>query len=257
MIKFDNASHQGFEQVISAFLEIVTRPPPRSSTTPTAPPRHRGVADPPAGRKRLENKLRFLSRYDTVFLIDDSDSMGSYEDEDDPDNTLWKQTRDIFLRLIPLAIQHDRDGVDIRFLNTTWYNEKNVKLAQRIEYLFNQVQPDGTTPIGFELEGFLKGYLRELEKDYNLKPLNLIVITDGAPDDWDVMEKAIVSAAKKVQELGARDRQIGIQFVQIGNEEEATRFLKRLDDDLGINNQTLDVSIAHTIHLPLYKPHYR
>ncbi|KAH0544769.1 hypothetical protein FGG08_001136 [Glutinoglossum americanum] len=240
MVKFASSSHQGFDQVISALLEIMTRPPPRLVVAP-AISRPARIHDPHAGRKRLENKLRFLSKYDTVFMIDDSTSMGSWEDENDPTNTYWTQTRDIFLKLVPLAIQHDRDGIDIQFLNATWYNEENVKWKARVEYLFNEVQPDGTTPIGFELEGYLKNYLRRLEKDMDLKPLNLIVITDGAPDDYEEMEKAIVGAAQKVQQLGARDRQIGIQFVQIGNEDEATKFLKRLDDDLGRNNKTLDI----------------
>ncbi|KAH0553125.1 hypothetical protein GP486_006688, partial [Trichoglossum hirsutum] len=263
MVKFSTSIHRGFERIISAFLEIVTRPPPRPvtpepaiariaitadttnttnnavTTTTSIAPRPR-ASDPHAGRKRLEDKLRFLSKYDTVFFIDDSDSMGSYEDLNDPENTLWKQTRDIFLKLVPLALKHDRDGVDIRFLNTTWYNENNVKWESRIEYLFGQVQPDGSTPIGFELDRFLRNYLRRLERDLDIKPLNLIVLTDGEPDDWPLMEKAIVGAARRVQELGALDRQIGIQFVQVGNEPEATRFLKRLDDDLGINNETLD-----------------
>ena len=237
MVKFASVSQQGFEQVISAFIEIATRPPPRSRTQKK-----------PSSRRQIENKLKFLSKFDTVFFIDDSGSMGSWVDSEDDSYTRWDQTRDIFMRLVPIALQYDKDGIDIRFLNATDLSQRNITSAARVQYLFSEVEPDGDTPIGFELEGFLKDYLRKLERSYRdgdeeeVKPLNLIILTDGEPDDMELLDRAIVGAARKIQELGARDRQIGIQFVQIGEEDEATRFLKRLDDDLGIKNQTLDVS---------------
>ncbi|KAI9777255.1 MAG: hypothetical protein M1839_008985 [Geoglossum umbratile] len=234
MIKFASASQQGFEQVVSAFVEIATRPPSRPKTQKQ-----------PCSRKPLENKLKFLSKYDTVFFIDDSGSMGSRVGPEDDSHTRWDQAREIFMRLVPLALQYDRDGIDIHFLNTTEFSQQNITSTTRVQYLFSEVEPDGDTPIGFELEGFLKDYLRKLERSYKgeerVKPLNLIILTDGEPDDLELLDRVIVNAARKIQELGARDRQIGIQFVQIGDEDEATRFLKRLDDDLGIKNQTLDI----------------
>ena len=63
-----------------------------------------------------------------------------------------------------------------------------------------------------------------------LKPLNLIVLTDGVPSD-DV-ESVLISAAKKLDKLDAPPYQVGVQFFQVGNEEGAKEALEELDDEL-------------------------
>ena len=62
------------------------------------------------------------------------------------------------------------------------------------------------------------------------KPLNIIVLTDGEPSD-DV-ESVIIAAARRLDRLDAPAWQVGIQFFQIGQDEQARRHLKRLDDEL-------------------------
>jgi hypothetical protein len=63
-----------------------------------------------------------------------------------------------------------------------------------------------------------------------VKPLNLIVITDGEPSD-DV-EAPLISCAKKLDKLDAPAWQIGIQFFQVGRDEGARAHLRALDDEL-------------------------
>ena len=168
--------------------------------------------------------------------------MGSWVDGD-PHYTYWHLTRDIFMKLVPLAIKYDRDGIDIKFLNATDFGADNVTQTSRVQYLFSQVEPaGGGTPIGYELDGILRDYLREYEQNPRKLPLNLIVLTDGEPDDYDEVEGAIVYAASRIKELRARNRQIGIQFVQIGDDDAATDFLRKLDDELGAKQNVLDVS---------------
>ena len=90
----------------------------------------------------------------------------------------------------------------------------------------------GGTPTGSRLNGILKPYLRRVEQSgvEAVKPLNIIVITDGVPSD-DV-ETVIINAAKKLDKWDAPGWQVGIQFFQVGNEEGAAAALKELDDDL-------------------------
>merc|ERR1711977_234166 len=71
---------------------------------------------------------------------------------------------------------------------------------------------------------------REIAAGRELKPLNLIVLTDGVPSD-DV-ESVLLSAAKKLDKLEAPPFQIGVQFFQVGNEEGAKEALEELDDGL-------------------------
>jgi hypothetical protein len=63
-----------------------------------------------------------------------------------------------------------------------------------------------------------------------MKPLNLIALTDGVPSD-DV-ESVLLSAAKKLDKLDAPPYQVGVQFFQVGNEEGAKEALEELDDGL-------------------------
>ena len=64
----------------------------------------------------------------------------------------------------------------------------------------------------------------------HVKPLNVIVITDGVPTD-DV-ESTILNVCKKLEAVDAVPWQIGIQFFQVGEEMGAREHLKELDDEL-------------------------
>jgi hypothetical protein len=78
-------------------------------------------------------------------------------------------------------------------------------------------------------------YLRNLmryKKNKKIKPLNVIVITDGEPTDPDRLEKNIVRCARELDAMGANDRQIGVQFFQVGSDEAATESLEELDNAL-------------------------
>lgn len=64
----------------------------------------------------------------------------------------------------------------------------------------------------------------------SVKPMNIIVITDGAPSD-DV-ESVLVNAARKLDKMDAEPWQLGVQFVQVGAEQGAREHLEGLDDEL-------------------------
>ena len=94
------------------------------------------------------------------------------------------------------------------------------------------MRPWGGTPTGTRLNQLLKPYLQSLKTKGcdNVRPLNVIVITDGAASD-DV-ESVVISAARKLEALEAPAWQVGIQFVQVGNEHGARQALAELDDEL-------------------------
>lgn len=87
------------------------------------------------------------------------------------------------------------------------------------------VAPRGETPTGRRLGQILKPYLDRLaslvardgtaSSETLLKPLNIIVITDGVPTD-DV-ESVIVSAGRTLDRLNAQSWQVGIAFGPAGH----------------------------------------
>ena len=93
------------------------------------------------------------------------------------------------------------------------------------------MHPRGGTPTGTRLNAILKPYLARVERDGDaVKPLNIIVITDGVPSD-DV-ESVVIRAAKKLDAADVPAWQVGVQFFQVGEESGASEMLRSLDDDI-------------------------
>jgi len=179
----------------------------------------------------VDDPYAFLTSFDTVFLIDDSGSMAGAR---------WRETSEALETITPICVAHDEDGIDIHFLNAQAHNAYNVTSPARVRQIFSQVRPGGGTPTGQRLQRLLKEYLtRYAARPEGTKPMNLICITDGAPSD-DV-ESPLIAAANKLDRLDAPAWQVGVQFFQVGREEEARRHLQVLDDELGEISGNLDL----------------
>lgn len=148
----------------------------------------------------------------------------------------WQEVAAVLETVTPICTLWDADGVDIHFLNTQ-DNKRfmNVTTAAAVQQIFREVSPHGSTPTGKRLTAIMTPYLQELLKCKATgaelpKPMNIIVITDGAPTDDP--ESVIAQAAKKLDNINAPSWQIGIQFFQVGRDQAAAEALKDLDDNL-------------------------
>ncbi|RPD66878.1 hypothetical protein L226DRAFT_529278 [Lentinus tigrinus ALCF2SS1-7] len=181
----------------------------------------------PLRQESYEDALTQLKKYDTILLVDDSGSMAYHG--------RWEEARRALSKLADLAARWDQDGLDIYFLN----NETvltNCKESNSVLRLFDAVQPDGITPIGEKLDTLLNDYLDQVDeakksKRQLPKPVNILVLTDGTPTDDPY--SVIQHAAKRMDKAHYPLSQVGIQFVQIGNDKSATQYLRKLDDKLG------------------------
>lgn len=144
----------------------------------------------------------------------------------------WRETASALESITPLCVAHDADGIDLYFLNTPSSSfHHNISSAATVREVFSTVRPGGGTPTGQKLNAILRPYLQRCERDLDgTKPLNLIVITDGEPSD-DV-ESPLIAAAKRLDKLDAPAWQVGVQFFQVGRDEDASRHLRQLDDEL-------------------------
>lgn len=155
----------------------------------------------------------------------------------------WREVAEALRSITPICTAHDSDGIDLYFLNhrsgTSSSDSKakdgyyNINNAETVENLFRDVRPYGITPTGGRLQSILKPYIASIENAHDIdsvKPVNIIVITDGRPTDDP--ESIIVQHARKLDQLEAPPHQVGIQFFQVGNDRGATEALRELDDDL-------------------------
>ncbi|KAG8755451.1 hypothetical protein FRC14_004033 [Serendipita sp. 396] len=208
-------------------------PPPNNPPTNSSP-NNRATYNPrsPSRRASVEDPLLQLIKYDTVIIVDDSSSMAG---------PLWFEAREALSGLSDLAGKYDTDGIDVHFLNSSLVGN-GLRNAQEVKRLFDSVVPDGITPTGEKLEALLLDYLLRLETAKQqadagdpsalaaVKPVNYLVITDGAPSDDP--ETVIVTAARRLDAGKFPITQVGIQFVQIGSDPSAAEILRELDDDL-------------------------
>ncbi|EGX46627.1 hypothetical protein AOL_s00097g531 [Orbilia oligospora ATCC 24927] len=171
-----------------------------------------------------DDPYTFLRDFDTVVVVDDSGSMSGGR---------WNQTAAALSAVVPIITFYDSDGIDVYFLNAPDRpHNHNIRTPAQVMEIFGTVRPQGSTPTGRALKRILEPYMEKYERNPNrVKPLNIIVITDGVPTD-DV-ESHIVKYAKKLDRLDADLTQVGIQFFQIGSDPEATIALRELDDSLG------------------------
>ncbi|KAK4694604.1 hypothetical protein P7C71_g3009, partial [Lecanoromycetidae sp. Uapishka_2] len=235
--------------------------PVRSSTHPN----NRGTNDD-------DDPLNRLILFDTVIIIDDTGSMIKAARDKEPEGEdRWSATAGALKHIAQIAASKDPDGIDIRFLKAQSLNEDNITNGATVldiislidmydgthgggtvfkEHLENEISPRLELYRDYlQQDTTYKADLRRLAKDRQArarlvrpKPpnkLNLIVITDGQADDKQEVEDYIVATATELDRLGAPAAQIGVQFAQIGEDEMARRYLKRLDDDLKKRKPTI------------------
>ncbi len=166
----------------------------------------------------------------------------------------WELVQKILTYSTAMATRYDQDGIDVHFMNNTSANRDNVKDPKTAVTLHHGIELRGSTPTLDRLSRHLSSYMQDFKAanfSANFKSYNLILLTDGEPnpeyesesdssdqdaDDYKaafrLIRKKIVEVAKKLDEEEAERGQIGIQFCQIGDDEEATVFFQYLDDQL-------------------------
>ncbi|KAL5094322.1 hypothetical protein Trisim1_006911 [Trichoderma cf. simile WF8] len=185
-----------------------------------------------------EDPFAFLSYFDTIFVIDDSGSMTT--------GKRWEEVAGVLRAITPICTAHDKDGIDLYFLNhkskaentpegKAPYGYYNIETPEEITEIFRKVKPNGMTPTGSRLRSILRPYVGGLptpkDKSRNIddvKPINIIVITDGEPSDDPNL--VIKKYAEDLDRLDAPVHQVGIQFFQVGDAPKAAEALQELDD---------------------------
>ncbi|KAJ7253438.1 hypothetical protein C8J57DRAFT_1137191 [Mycena rebaudengoi] len=233
--------------------------PPQTLSPPTVHKRSKSLVKysspqwlkKPMRKETLENALEILRQYDTVILVDDSGSMNSPGSKKGV--TRWYEAGQALEALAETAQQYDTDGIDIHFLNSK-IQALNMKSSADVRNVFDAIKPNGATPTGERLDQLLKPHIVRLEDariepdgtpkdkktDEVIKRVNFIVITDG--EATDNPKFALVDAGGRLKALKNLCLiQMGVQFVQIGNDPRATKALKELDDDLHKTGNIRDI----------------
>ncbi|GAA5931851.1 hypothetical protein JCM3775_000060 [Rhodotorula graminis] len=200
-----------------------------AAAPPPAPPRSTRPAQGatrPQRRSSIEDRLAPLGKYDLVLVVDDSPSMVDH----------WKHVGEALMGVVESCTKYDKDGIDVMFLNNDGARLEHVVDPAVVERTFREVEPFGSTPTGMVLDEVLRAYVERVEDAKatreRVKPLLVLVLTDGRADDPDMVKDIIVEMAQRLDEVRAPPYQLGLQFIQIGADPDARAFLQELDDDL-------------------------
>ena len=129
-------------------------------------------------------------------------------------------------------------GLKISMFSNNYDAYANVD-GEKVEALFNEVEPSGGTNLSRVLSHHLNEYFAHRDaNDANAKPLLLAMITDGAPEDGMKTKEAIIRATKNMK----RSDEILIAILQVGNDRRAPKFLADLDE--GLVNQSAKYDIV-------------
>lgn len=194
-----------------------------------------------------------LTRYTTIFLVDDSSSM---EDLPEFDLYPWTETTQALAECAKIVLGAN-GRLKIHFFNSERSRE-NITGVPELEALCSSVIPRGDTPtyerLKRHLDEFVEAFKPLTVAEREAYPgLNLLIFTDGAPEGrFDDIEEVIVDTAQDLDEFKPRvDKyKVGIQFIQIGDDMGVKAFFDRIDDKIkGEHKLRRDVSSFHSAHI--------
>lgn len=117
---------------------------------------------------------------------------------------------------------------------------RNVKDMVGLEAMVTCQAPQGPCQMGQAMTTVLNEAFQKRQQNGGKRPSTILVLTAGRPDDYMELTETLSRAAKQVQS----DAELTITFVQVGDDEWATNYLRHLDHNLTTTNkkgQTIDI----------------
>lgn len=167
-----------------------------------------------------------LENRDYTLIIDKSGSMATTDQKGG--RSRWITAQESTLALASKCEQFDPDGITIYVFSGRFRRYDNVT-SSKVTQIFRENDPSGSTDLAGVLKHAVDNYFeRKAAQQTKLNGETILVVTDGEPDDRKAVMKVIVEASRRME----RDEELAISFIQVGLDQQATRFLKILDDEL-------------------------
>ena len=172
---------------------------------------------------------------DYTLIIDKSGSMSITDGSSG--KTRWEMAQESTLALARKCEQLDPDGITVYVFSGRFRRYDNVT-SDKVADIYLENDPMGRTDLAGVLKDALDDYfVRKNSGKTQPNGETILVITDGEPDDRKAVMRVIIEAANKID----RDEELAISLIQVGNDKQATQFLKALDDDLERTGANFDI----------------
>jgi uncharacterized protein with von Willebrand factor type A (vWA) domain len=167
-----------------------------------------------------------LDQRDCTLIIDKSGSM-SIKDQVGG-KSRWNAMQESTLALASKCEEVDPDGITVYTFSGRFKRYENVT-ASKVQQIFKENEPLGSTNLAGVLQDAVNNYFeRKATGQAKANGEIILVVTDGEPDDRKAVMRVIVEASRRMD----RDEELAISFLQIGQDPDASRFLKALDDEM-------------------------
>ncbi|QSJ14576.1 VWA domain-containing protein [Nostoc sp. UHCC 0702] len=176
-----------------------------------------------------------LENRDYTLIIDKSGSMATPDQKGG--RTRWAAAQESTLALASKCEQFDQDGITVYVFSGRFKRYENV-ISSKVAQIFQENEPSGTTDLAAVLKHATDDYLqRKTAGQTKPNGETILVVTDGEPDDRKAVMRVIIEASRRID----RDEELAISFIQVGTDQQATRFLKVLDDELQSAGAKFDI----------------
>jgi hypothetical protein len=180
----------------------------------------------------MEVKKEGLIQRNYFVVIDRSGSMS--EPAKKGGISRWEAVQEYTLAIARECEKIDEDGIDVYLFNKSFSSHFNTT-ADKVKDLFTSNTPNGGTDFVPVLKAvFDRHFLQD-------KPSTVVVVTDGEPSDGEAGQKALIKLLKETAGKLESDSELGITFIQVGDDKAASAFLKKLDDDLVAEGAKWDI----------------
>jgi uncharacterized protein with von Willebrand factor type A (vWA) domain len=167
-----------------------------------------------------------VEKRDYTLIIDKSGSM-SIRDQVGG-KSRWEIMQESTLALASKCEELDPDGITVYLFSGRFRRYDNVT-ASKVSQVFQENEPSGRTDLAGVLQDAIQNYFQR-KATGQTKPNGetILIVTDGEPDERKAVMKVIIEASRRMD----RDEELAMSFIQVGNDAQATKFLKILDDEL-------------------------
>lgn len=162
---------------------------------------------------------------DYTLIIDKSGSMSTPDQRGG--RTRWAEVQESTLALARKCEQFDPDGITVYLFSSRFKRYDDVTAA-KVEQLFLENDPSGTTNLASVLHDATNNYIQRKRAGQTKGGETILVITDGEPDDRRAVMEVIVNVSRQLDQ----DEELAISLIQVGSDPQASKFLKALDDQM-------------------------
>ena len=186
------------------------------------------MAETPSELKDLK-KESLARQY--VLIIDRS---GSMQTPDGFRGTRWTSAKKAVSQIIEKVFDYDIDhSIPLYLFDDQIVFVGECTDVKQVTQVFSEFQPRGTTGLGQALETALEAYAGTKRVNFETVPgTTVIVVLDGGADNPSRVKSVLQKYADPANGYVTNHEQLAVSFLQIGDDNGATEFLKDLDDNL-------------------------